>query len=404
MIGFGVTLPVLPFYAERLALAGGASREGMVIHVGLLTSVYVLMQFFFAPLWGRWSDRIGRRPLILLGITGYAIAQLLFGAANSLALLYGARVLGGVLSSATLPGATAYVADVTTEGERSRGMAWMGAATSLGVVVGPALGGIFVRKDLHFTMRYGHFMIDSFSIPFFVAAALAFLTLVIAIRWLPESLHSRASDVEQRLGEVPRDFSAGLKPLLFLTLAAQFGLAIFEATFALYAREVLAYGPAEVGSAFIVCGLVMAIFQLGITGYLTKFVSEFGQIAAGFTLMGVSLALLLIARTTASVLGIVGLLALGMALVTPNLLTLTSRRGGRRTGAALGAQNAANSLGQASGPLLGSVLFAWRVEVPYLLAGAMLLIIGSSTGWLARRGGGTLSSERSSGKDGRRET
>src|SRR5574341_1099702 len=385
MIGFGITLPVLPFYTERLALAEGVSREGVAIHVGGLTSVYVLMQFFSAPLWGRWSDRAGRRPLILVGIGGYAIAQLLFGLATSLKMLYGARILGGILSSATLPAATAYVADLTTEEERSRGMAGLGGAASLGVVVGPALGGVLSRRDLHFTARYGHFQIDGFSLPFFTAAALAVFTLVIAERWLSESLHNQTAPSATNEGVTGgwRELEVKLRPLPGLALAGQFGLAIFETTFALYALEVLNYGPSQVGAAFMVCGLVMAVFQLGVVSYLTRLISEIQQVAAGFILMGSGLVLLLLVRPTGLVLSAVGLLALGMSFISPNLLALISKRGGERTGTSLGIQNAANSLGQAGGPLLGGVLFAWQAQAPYLLAGIMLFGVGLMTGWMA---------------------
>lgn len=126
MIGLGITMPVLPFYVERLALAEGVSSQRVVIHVGLLTGVYALGQLLFAPVWGRWSDRAGRKPLILIGIAGYVIAQVLFGLATSLWLLYAARIVGGILSSATLPVSAAYVADTTTDAERGRGMAWLG--------------------------------------------------------------------------------------------------------------------------------------------------------------------------------------------------------------------------------------------------------------------------------------
>lgn len=141
MIGLGITMPVLPFYVERLALAEGATSQSVVIHVGLLTGVYALGQLVFAPVWGRVSDRTGRRPLIVIGIAGFIVAQVFFGLATSLWLLYAARILGGVLSSATLPVSAAYVADLTTDEERGRGMAWLGTAVSLGFVVGPALGG-----------------------------------------------------------------------------------------------------------------------------------------------------------------------------------------------------------------------------------------------------------------------
>ena len=212
MIGFGVTLPALPFYVGRLAPAEGASRQSVVLDVTLLRGVDPLMQFIFAPLWGRWSDRIGRRPLILSGIAGYVVAQILFGLATSLWLLYAARTIGGIPSSATLPVAAAYVTGPTTEEQRGRGMAGFGTAVSLGLVVGPALGGLLSRTDLYFTARYGHFPIDGFSVPLFAAALLGPLTLLAAMRWLPESLPRRGAlrgqMRRQRSGDRSHDVSA----------------------------------------------------------------------------------------------------------------------------------------------------------------------------------------------------
>lgn len=243
MIGFGITLPVLPFYVERLALAQGASRQLVVLHVGLLTGIYAVMQLVFAPLWGRWSDRIGRRPLLLVGIAGYVVAQVLFGLASSLWLLYAARIVGGMLSAATLPVSAAYVADLTSDEERGRGMAWLGTATSLGVVVGPALGGVLSRRDWHLNVRLWHFTVDSFSIPFFAAALLGVLTLCAALRWLPESMPSGAAGGANTAVKADwRTMAWRLSPLLALALAGQFALTMFEATFALYAQAMFNYG------------------------------------------------------------------------------------------------------------------------------------------------------------------
>jgi DHA1 family multidrug resistance protein-like MFS transporter len=384
MIGFGITLPVLPFYVERLAVEGGASRQSIVLHVGLLTGVYPLIQLIFAPLWGRWSDRIGRRPLVLIGIGGYVVAQVLFGLANSLWLLYAARIIGGMLSSATLPVAAAYVADMTTEEERGQGMAWFGTAVSLGVVVGPALGGLLSRRDFHFNPRFGHFMLDSFSSPFFAAASLGLLTLFAAIRWLPESLYSREPLVSNT--EKKRDWRTlvkSLRPLLALVLAGQLALTIFEGTFALYAQAKFNYGPVEVGAVFVVCGLVMTVFQAGAVGFLAGRIAEIYQIGLGFALMGTGIVLLSTARTTFLVFAFVALLALGMALIAPNLAALISKRGGQQSGAALGVQNAVNSLGQAGGPLLGGVLFIWQINAPYVLSGALLIVVASVIAWRA---------------------
>lgn len=384
MIGFGVTLPVLPFYARHLHKTVGVSRETMAIHISLLTSLYALSQFLFAPFWGKLSDRVGRRPLILLGIGGSAVAQMLFGLANSLWLLYVVRALGGFLSSATLPAATSYIADITTDRDRSRGMALLGGAVSLGVIAGPALSGLTTREDIHFRTGFLDLKLENFAPPFFVSAALMFVVLLAAARWLPESIVARAQLPDASQG-VWQNWSRQLTQLLGLTLAGQFGLSIFEATFALYAQEQLNYGPVETGFAFMVCGLVMALFQLLAVGYLTRYISVVMQIALGFGLMGLGIGLLLLMRTIPLVLGAVGLLSLGMALITPNLAALISKRGGQHTGALLGLQNAANSLGQVGGPLFGGTLFAWQASAPYLFAGTFLMGIGAAVSWNIKR-------------------
>ena len=164
-------------------------------------------------------------------------------------------------------------------------------------------------------------------------------------------------------------------------------MTLFEATFALYAQAKFNYGLAQVGTVFVVCGLVMTVFQVGLVGFLSGRVREIYQIGVGFGLMGLSLALLSTAGSTFAVVGLVGTLALGTAFVSPNLAALISKRGGKhRVGAALGIQNAANSLGQVLGPLLGGALFLWQANAPYLLTGALLSAVALVVGWRALGG------------------
>ena len=198
-IGFGVTLPVLPFYTERFALRRpGAGWIGSVaVQVALLTAVYPLLQLLVAPLWGRLSDRVGRRRVLLIGIAGAAASYLLFGFARSLAMLYVARATGGLLSSAIFPAAASYVADSTTDAQRSRGMAWLGTASSLGAVLGPALGGTLARTGWELGASGGAALISSFAIPFLAAALLALAALASVFLWLPESHRAGA---EHRAG------------------------------------------------------------------------------------------------------------------------------------------------------------------------------------------------------------
>jgi DHA1 family multidrug resistance protein-like MFS transporter len=144
----------------------------------------------------------------------------------------------------------------------------------------------------------------------------------------------------------------------------------------------LNYGPAEIGIVFMVCGLVMAIFQAIAVSYFSKYLSAIYQVALGFGLMGIGIALLLIMQTLPMVLGTVSLLSLGMAFVSPNLTALIANRGGEHTGAVLGMQNAASSFGQVGGPLLGGLLFAWQADAPYLIAGVFLAGLGLAIGFI----------------------
>ncbi|MFL6562401.1 MAG: MFS transporter, partial [Bacillus sp. (in: firmicutes)] len=137
MVGFGIIIPVLPFYAEEI----GANPT----ELGLLMAVYSLMQLIFAPMWGQVSDRIGRKPVMMIGITGLGLSFLIQALSTELWMLFAARIIGGILSSANMPTAMAYVADITTEENRGKGMGIVGAATGLGFVFGPAIGGIFSK-------------------------------------------------------------------------------------------------------------------------------------------------------------------------------------------------------------------------------------------------------------------
>ncbi len=387
MIGFGLTLPVLPFYIERLALADGVSSSLAATHVGLLTGVFALMQFFFAPQWGKWSDQVGRRPLILIGLAGYAISMICFGMGTNLLMLYGARITGGIFSAAILPAANAYVSDVTSFKERGRGMAWLGSAISLGVVVGPALGGILSQFDGLTTYNLWFLRIDNFSFPFFATALLGFLGFAAALFWLPESLKSRAS-ANRETGEntlntaTPRVFiPSWLRGLLAFAIISQFALATFEGTFALHAQQVLGYGPSQMGVIFVICGLVMALAQGFIISWLIDIADKKAMLLAGFTLSAIGLVLLTITENDVLVLLDVALFAFGIVFITPVLATLISNKSGHQSGAALGYLNSANSIGQAGGPAVGGFLFTYQYHLPYLF---VVFLLSSCVVYLVR--------------------
>lgn len=372
-IGLGITLPVLPFYAERLMGTQNLSRTTMPLHVTGLTSIYALMQFAFAPLWGAWSDKVGRKRLICIGIAGTAASQVLFGLSTTLPLLYGARILGGILSGSLIPAATAYFADLSNDDNRTTRMAWLGTVSSLGTVAGLAFGGATSTVDFHYRSEFWHFRVDAFSMPFFAASFLMAFTTIAVWLWLPDSERQDSVAHEHSDGSWRILFSS-LSGLLALAMASQVALTAFEATFPLFAQEKFGFGPKQIGLTFMVCGLVMAIFQVIAVTYAHR-IHAATQLVAGFVLMGIGILLLLAARELAPILVVVGAIALGMAFIAPNLSSLSARGRGNRTGAAVGLLSASNSLGQVGGPLIGGALFAWRIELPYSISGGLMIAL-----------------------------
>lgn len=385
MIGFGLTLPVLPAFVERLALGRAATPGRVALHVGALTSAYALTQLVLAPLWGGWSDRHGRKTLVVLGLVGVALSQVAFGLGSSLPLLYGARLVGGAFAAALVVAATAAVADAVPTGERGRAMAWLGTAVSLGFVAGPALGGLLARDAWHVTLTLGHLVFDGFSVPFFVAAGLTLAVVPLVVRYLPNSAPTAASARVARLPVPWRPLARRLGGVLALALISMAALTLFEAVFALYADRELGFGLREIGVAFALCGLVMAVFQGGAVGWLSGRVRVRVQVALGFGLLGVGLFALPFLSRAPTVLAAVSVLALGVALVTPNLLTLAADRSGPQAGAGLGLLNAAVGLGQILGPLVGGLLFAWQADLPFRVAGLVALAVAAGTVVLRRR-------------------
>lgn len=385
MIGFGVTLPVLPFFTERMAAAEGATRERIALHVGALTAVYAFMQLLLASAWGIVSDRRGRKWPLVLGIAGAGIGQMLFATATSLSSLYAARIFSGAMAAAALPIASASVADLTEKRKRGQGMAWLGTTASLGVMAGLVLGGLSAREDFHLRLSFGHLLVDGFSVPFVLSGGLMLLAAGAALRWMPESRGAAERGLFEPSRRSFRELARSLRWLLGLAFVAQFGLALFEGTFALYAQEKLSAGPSEVALAFLVCGAVMAGFQPITIRFLSPWFGPATQIAIGFALVGAGVALVVLADSLASSVGFIALLALGMAMVYPNLSALVSLHGEAQHGTALGMQNAANSFGQTAGPLIGTSLFAWKAALPYLATGIFMLSMAALIGCWRKR-------------------
>ena len=370
MLGYGVIIPILPFYIENMG-AGGTE-------LGLLVASYAVMRLVFGPIWGGLSDRFGRKPILLVGILGYVITMVWFGLANTLWMLFAARILSGVLSSATAPTTMAFIGDSTLESERAGGMGLLGAAGGIGTIFGPAIGGFLGSTSL--------------STPFFIAAGLASLSLLLAAIFLPESLPADArqgAQKQKRIVNLKEWVQAIISPfggLLFLTFISTSGLMIFANVFGLYTLQRFDFGPDDVGVMMMVLGLVSAVAQGGLAGPVTKKWGDHAVITSSLLATTLGFLLMTVANTYITILITTAFFGLTVALQVPALTSLTSRRATLPQGIAMGLSNSFVSLGRIVGPILGGLALDIDLQLPYLGGcGFMLLGFLFSLLWLKPR-------------------
>lgn len=366
MMGFGMVIPLLGFYVKRFS-AGGAA-------LGLLMSSYAITQFICAPIWGNLSDRFGRKPILAVGILGNALSQLWFGLATELWMLFAARILAGMLSSATLPTAMAYVGDTTSEDERGGGMGILGAAMGVGMVIGPGLGGLLAK--------------DSLSRPFFLAAGLSMIALLLVIRYLPESLSTDQRTFDRFRFDaqfrIMRDaLNSPIRILLIITTLMSFGLTNFESVFSLYALERYAYGPERVGFILMLIGLTSAIIQAALTGPLSRSIGEVNILRGSLLVSALGFIAMTFAESYAWVIATTLFFIMGNAMLRPATASLISKRTPSGQGISMGLNNAFMSLGRILGPLWAGFTFDLGIQLPYY-SGAFVMSVGllASLLWL----------------------
>ena len=358
LLGFGIIIPLLPFYAESF----GASA----FTIGLLGTSFSLMQFVFSPLWGHWSDRIGRKPIILLGLMGSCVSYLTLALAGSLWMVFVARIIGGI-AGANIPTAQAYIADVTTHENRARGMGMIGAAFGLGFIFGPAIGGLLSRI--------------SPEAPMWFASALCLANFGAAWWFLPES--RRASASTRSLGRLEAWRHARGHPTLVLLLALYFlvtaAFSGFEATFALFSEHKFGFTTATIGFVFAFIGVVLALVQGVAVGRVVKRFGEARLIPIAIVLIAVGVGLVPFAWNVPVLLGALFLLAAGMGFNSPSLSSMVSKLSSADDqGAILGLAQSLASLGRVVGPAWGGYLYdAYGMTTPYLSAAAIMLMTGA---------------------------
>ena len=356
MLGFGMVIPVMPFYIKSFGASGKA--------LGALMAVYGVMQFIFAPIWGDLSDRYGRKPILILGVLGNATAQLLMGLSTDLWMLFAARALAGILSSATLPTAMAYISDTTSNEQRGGGMGMIGAAMGVGMVLGPGLGGWLAG--------------DSLSYPFFLAAALSVIALLLVWLILPEPPRERLPDQYTKVSRwrmLVQALSGPIGVLLFMSFLLTFGITNFESVFGLYAADRYGYGPQQVGTVLTFIGLVSAVAQGGLTGPMTRRFGEVAIIRGALLCSALGFVLMTLPETTLGIYLVTGFFILSNAMLNPSVASLISKRTPYPQGVSMGINNSFLSLGRIIGPLWAGFAYDMRLNMPYY-SGAIILFFG----------------------------
>jgi MFS family permease len=399
LIGFGIVLPILPQYAERFG-AGAAL-------IGVLSASFSLAQLMFAPLWGRLSDRVGRKPLIIVSLFGTAVGSLLTGVAGSIGILFLGRIVDGI-SGASVSVAQAAVGDLAAPRDRARLMGLIGAAFGVGFVAGPAIGGLAA--------------LASPKLPFFIAAAIAAVNGIVAIRRLPETAQGvadhplaipevvAAREAEHALtagaasaevdGEniamapaldgpgivepahlvrpdeqLPASTRATILRLIVVAFVGVVAFSGFEATFSLLAKERFGLELAQTAGVFAGIGVVLVGVQGGLVGPVTRRLGEHGTMRFGLMANALGLALLAINLGWPGLIPALVLLTVGQGLLTPTLSSAVAGLAGRQRGQWLGWQQSAGGLARVIGPLVAGSLFEFSgVGVPYAL-GAVLAVL-----------------------------
>jgi MFS transporter, DHA1 family, tetracycline resistance protein len=350
LIGFGIVIPVLPYYVE------GTRFHASPRVVGLLFASYSVMQLIFTPILGRLSDRHGRRPILFISIIGTGIGFLVLGLARTVWMLFAGRILDGI-TGGNISTAQAYIADITTKENRAKGMGLVGAAFGLGFTFGPAIGGIMSRWGI--------------NVPFLFASGLAFANATLLFFTLPETVTkdhpARASAAAGRWSQLLASLKqARLALILGIYFLFVVAFSVMTSSFAFFTMFRFGFDAHDTGSLFLYVGMIGALIQGGLIGRLVKQFGEPALVIAGALLFSISLLAIPLTGPQSGLwaLLLVGaVFAIGNSLATPSLTALASRSvGAGEQGGVLGVTQSTASLARTVGPLISAALIYSAAE------------------------------------------
>jgi MFS transporter, DHA1 family, tetracycline resistance protein len=371
LLGFGLVIPVMPTYAQQF--------HASAFVVGCVVASYSLAQFFFTPFWGRLSDKVGRRPVMLISLAASAIGYLIWGFSNSLLLLFVSRLVAGA-GNANIAVAQAYVADVTNDETRSKGMGAIGAAFGLGFVLGPAMGGFLSSKKLLSTIGLASMADHNMQMIGFVAAFFSILDLVLTFFLLPEP-EKRSHSGEERFGVGPGFVMQtlthkNLRTSLAIFFMSTFAFANMEATIVLLTQNKFAFTAVENSLLFTWIGFWICLVQGGGIHKMARKYGEKKLISLGTFILIFGLLLTPFMPSVPALYGIMAVLAIGSGINSPSNQSILSKLApGESVGGVLGVGQSLSTLGRIVGPLVGGYLFGHCGENSPYIVGAIAMAI-----------------------------
>lgn len=381
MMGFGITLPVLPFYIEKVLLEKTISLNRVSLQVGLITGSFPLTQFLFSSYLGSLSDKVGRRQLILIGTAGFSISTFIFSFGGNIPLLYISRLTSGFFTACFVTATGAYIADKTPQEKRGKSFAVLSGVAGLGAVAGHLLDNLFSNSGIQLNFYFVQFTPDKLSSPFIFSSLLTLTTLILYIFLLPESLNLSTKTVNQEMANTKISVIPNFKSLkkafillLALSFFTQLAHSMFEGTFALHSQRFFLFGPGQMSVVLIICGTLMGLLQLGPVAWLIEKKGEKTLLPFGCLSLGVGLFMLTISREMGWILIYVSFISLGVAILTPSLTSLITKDSGKEFGASMGIFGAVNSLGQVAGVVIGGIIMIWFDHLAYWIVGIILIL------------------------------
>ena len=362
-MGISLVIPVVPTIMDELYLSGSV--------VGYLVAAFALFQLIASPISGRWVDRYGRRRMILIGLVIFAFSEFLFGIGQDVYVLFASRILGGISAAFIMPGVTAYIADITTMEYRPKALGYMSAAISTGFIIGPGVGGFLAGIGTR--------------IPFFFAAGFALMAFVVSILFMHEP-ERYEDDIQVQVEGAQKGWRKIFIPVFFISFMiifiTSFGLSSFESLFSLFADRKFGFTPTDIAIMITGGGVLGAIFQVGLFGYLVKWLGEIKLIRYCLIFSGVLVFWMTLVHEYYAILLVTVTIFIGFDLMRPAVTNYLSRIAGHEQGFAAGMNSMFTSIGNVIGPIIGGVLFDIDMDYPFYFATVLLAVgIGITLVW-----------------------